>query len=149
MKKELQNKLYKNYPRIFRQKDLASTETAMCWGIACGDGWYHIIDELSATIQDRVEWLNGEGQHSYRELPEDHKHVSVEATQVKEKWGSLRFYLNGSDEYIDGAISLAESLSSKTCSQCGIPRRTSQSRGWIHSLCENCKIKNLENQNEN
>ena len=36
-------------------------------------------------------------------------------SKVKEKWGGLRFYVYGGDEYIQGAISLAESLSHLIC----------------------------------
>ena len=119
MKKELQDKIFEKYPKLYRQKDLDMRQTAMCWGISCGDGWYNIIDNLSAIIQDRSDWLNGEGIHEYRDLPEDHVKESIEAVQVKEKYGGLRFYVNYTDSYIDGAISLAESLSYKTCETCG------------------------------
>ena len=33
MKKELQDKLYNDFPKIFKQKDLSMKETCMCWGI--------------------------------------------------------------------------------------------------------------------
>ena len=140
MKKELQEKLYEKYPKLYRQKDLDARVTAMCWGVSCGSGWFNIIDNLSATIQDRVEWLNGEGFHDYREMPADHVSVTVEAVQVKEKYGGLRFYVNGSDAYIDGAIRLAERLSHKTCEMCGAPGKTNQS-GWRMTRCNNCQEK--------
>ena len=120
MRKELQDKIFEKYPKLYRQKDLDMKQTAMCWGISCGDGWYNIIDNLSSTIQNRVDWLNGEGYHDYRnDLPEDHVKITIEAVQVKEKYGGLRFYINQSDSYIDGAISFAEHLSYKTCETCG------------------------------
>ena len=58
MKKELQDKLFEKYPRIFKQKDLSSQETVMCLGITCGDGWYDIIDTLCEAIQQRVQFIN-------------------------------------------------------------------------------------------
>ncbi len=141
MKKELQDKIFEKYPRLYRQKDMDMRQTAMCWGISCGDGWYNIIDNLSATIQNRVDWLNGEGDHDYRnDLPEDHVRLSVEAVQVKEKYGGLRFYTNQSDSYIDGAISLAENLSYKTCETCGNLGEVNES-GWRMTRCESCKGK--------
>jgi hypothetical protein len=150
MKKELQDNLFKKYPKIFKQKDMPANKTAMCWGISVGDGWYNIIDTLCSLIQDRVDWLNGEGIHTYRKMPKDHIKINIEAVQVKEKWGALRFYLNQSDNYIDGAINLAQSLSSKTCSDCGIPIiKSSKYRGWVYTLCEKCKIKNFGDIDEN
>ena len=58
MKAELQQKLYENYPEIFKQKDLDMTQTAMCWGIDCGDGWYTLIDELCGNIKNHVDNFN-------------------------------------------------------------------------------------------
>lgn len=55
--------------------------------------------------------------------------------QIKEKFGSLRFYYQGGDEFVGGAVWLAESLSSGMCEECGAPgHRTSG--GWIKTLCD-------------
>ena len=55
MTQTLQQKLYDKYLKIFGQKDLPMTQTAMCWGINCGDGWYNIIDNLCWHIQHEVD----------------------------------------------------------------------------------------------
>tara|TARA_A100001515_G_scaffold91598_1_gene73033 strand:+ start:3597 stop:3986 length:390 start_codon:yes stop_codon:yes gene_type:complete len=99
MNKELQDRLFEKYPKIFRQKDLSPQETCMCWGIACGDGWYDIIDTLCHQIQNYVD---------------DNKIPQVEALQVKSKWGTLRFYVYGGDQYVQGLISMAEAMTSCT-----------------------------------
>ena len=96
MKKELQDKLFEKYPKIFRQKDLPSTETCMCLGITCGDGWYDIIDLLCFRIQNYVDSCNRK---------------QIEAVQVKSKFGSLKFYTNSDDPFVCGMISFAESMS--------------------------------------
>ena len=69
--------------------------------------------------------------------------ISVEAVQVKEKYGGLRFYTNYSDSYIDGAISLAESLSLKTCETCGGQGAVIQRQGFlqIQTTCPRCQGK--------
>jgi hypothetical protein len=59
----------------------------------------------------------------------------VVATQVKEKYGTLRFYYDGGDEYISGMVTLAEAMSSVTCERCGAPGETRHS-GWVQTLCE-------------
>jgi len=71
MRGELQQQLFEKYPAIFRQKDLPMTQTAMCWGIDCGDGWYEIIDTL-------CDWLTTLKKFTG---------AQVEAVQVKEKFG--------------------------------------------------------------
>jgi hypothetical protein len=150
MKKELQDKLFKKYPKIFRQKDMSMQETAMCWGIACGDGWYTLIDELCGEIQNRVDNVNRSRKYKFENSPETIVPVPVEeliceAVQVKEKFGCLCFYIYGGDDFIDGAISLAESMSHRICSQCGdkVERKKSD-RGWIHTFCLNCQDDFLE-----
>ena len=133
MKKELQNKLFEKYPSIFRQKDLSPQETAMCWGIACGDGWYTLIDELCNSIENRLRNVN-------RGIPED-EYIVCEAVQVKEKFGGLCFYIFGGDDYINGLIDLAESMSYRICVKCSNQSITQKNRRGIHTLCESCKNK--------
>ena len=98
MRQELQDRLFEKYPRIFSQKDLSPQETCMCFGIACGDGWYDIIDTLCHCIQKYTEF----------------KDIKIEACQVKSKFGGLRFYTNSEDPYICGMIRMAEAMSRVT-----------------------------------
>lgn len=58
----------------------------------------------------------------------------VVAEQVKEKFGGLRFYYRGGDEFIHGLCSMAESMSYVTCEECGNPGK-SNSGGWISTRC--------------
>ena len=95
----------------------------MCWGICTGDGWYHILDTLCHGIQHRIDTKEGVEQ--------------VEATQVKEKWGGLRFYYEGGDDYIAGLVSYAESLSMISCIQCGKPTENTV-RSWM-KICPTCE----------
>jgi hypothetical protein len=108
-------------------------ETCMCWGFEHGDGWYQIIDSLCANIQSHIDWQNENFAKGY---PRYEKLVpQVVATQVKEKFGTLRFYYNGGDDVIDGMVRMAESWSAVACEECGAPG-TQNSRGWIKTLCE-------------
>jgi hypothetical protein len=59
----------------------------------------------------------------------------VIATQVKEKFGTLRFYYYGGDDYCRGVEALADSLSAVTCEDCGSPGRL-LTQGWHRTLCE-------------
>ncbi len=132
MKAELQNELFEKYPKIFRQKDLPMDQTCMCWGIDTGDGWYNIIDTLCRQIQWHIEHnLNKD------ENPET---VNVEAIQVKEKFGGLRFYYSGGNDFISGLVDMAEGMSGRTCEDCGNPG-TQNSTGWIRTQCAPCMKK--------
>ena len=59
----------------------------------------------------------------------------VVANQVKEKFGGLRFYYSGGDDYIEAMVELAEHLSDVTCDVCGAPGKQSGG-GWIVTRCE-------------
>lgn len=129
MNPKLENKLYKKFPKIFRQKDLPMSQTCMCWGIACGDGWYPLIDTLCSLIQGRC---------NAKEL----NCPQVEAAQIKEKFGTLRFYVNTGDDVISSYIGFAEYMSGTICELCGATLDVSQTKGWIKTLCKKCKKEN-------
>ena len=125
MRKELDEALCAKYPEIFKDRHGDMRETAMCWGFDCGDGWYNIIDTLCATIQNR----------EYNNKRNNIQFAPVVATQVKEKYGTLRFYYTGGDDYIEGAVAMAEYLSEVTCEICGSPGKI-RDRGWTRTLCD-------------
>jgi hypothetical protein len=60
-------------------------------------------------------------------------------TQIKEKFGTLTVYSSGGDEYCQGAIDMAEGLSSRICEDCGNPGKI-RPGGWIRTLCESCDL---------
>lgn len=142
MKLELQKKLFEKYPDTFRQKDLPMNQTCMCWGIACGDGWYWLIDNLCGAIQTYLDNKNAgiKFGNKYRVPANPVKEEwRVEATQVKEKFGRLCFYVNSSDDELRGMINLAEHLSYRICEACGTTENVKvRDDGWISTLCDNC-----------
>jgi len=81
----------------------------------------------------------------FRQVPESIPQVTLD--QVKEKFGTLRFYYSGGDEYIDGLVSMAESMSAVTCEECGNPG-TQTSGGWIKTICEPCVEEHARVQEE-
>ena len=131
MKQEYDTYLCTTFPKMFVNRYKPMTETTMCWGFECGNGWYHIIRVLCSNIQHHIDWRNRKN-----ELNPNQPIVSqVTVDQVKEKFGTLRFYYTGGDDYIDGLVSMAESMSGITCEQCGNPGST-LGRGWLTTLCE-------------
>jgi hypothetical protein len=64
-------------------------------------------------------------------------HTGFAVQQVKEKFGTLRFYCPGNDA-IDRYVQLAERLSSVTCEDCG-KRGTANDSGWIRTQCDDCR----------
>jgi len=125
MKEELERKLCEQYPKMMVNRDLPMTETAMCWGFECSDGWFNILNQLMGDIQHHIDWKNRNGEV----VPQ------VTLDQVKEKFGTLRFYYTGGDDVIDGMVRMAESMSGVTCEVCGSPGHQ-RGGGWIRTLCD-------------
>ena len=72
----------------------------------------------------------------FRQVPESIPQVTLD--QVKEKFGTLRFYYSGGDDYISGMVSLAESMTAVTCENCGNPG-SCRGGGWVHTYCTPCE----------
>lgn len=125
MRLDLDEHLCKTYPKLMVNRHKPMTETTMCWGFECGDGWFNILNQLMGNIQHHIDWKNRKGQEV----------TQVTIDQVKEKFGTLRFYYTGGDEYIHGLVSMAEAMSGVTCETCGAPGHQ-QGGGWIKTLCE-------------
>lgn len=102
MKDELQLELKHRYPKLFRARGLRylvtydeAPETAELVsdfgpiderGIECGDGWFALVNRLSAACEQEIDAMAAAG-------------VAVEywprASQIKEKFGTLRFRVFG------------------------------------------------------
>ena len=144
MKQELDALLCEKYPKMMVNRNRSMMETTMYWGFECGDGWFNILDQLMGNIQHHIYWKERQREVAIRfnskaasgemrEVPEEISQVTVD--QVKEKFGTLRFYYTGGDDYIDGLVSMAESMSGVTCETCGNPGK-STGGGWIKTVCE-------------
>lgn len=96
MKKELNELLHQRYPLIFSNSP----------GVACGDGWFDLLDALCQSVQSQTD---------------DYNAPQVVVTQAKEKLGQLRFYTRDASAEQRGMVRLAEAMSSRICDQCGRP----------------------------
>lgn len=127
MKKELQEKLYNKYPQFFIQKDYDMSETCMCWGINCNEGWFNLLDELIGKI------VKAEPK--------------TEAVQIKEKYGILKVYVTKGSQKVENLIDKYEEKSSKVCEDCGKSGKLHDIEGWLYTVCDECK-KIIEKESE-
>lgn len=87
-----------------------------------GEGWRPIVSKLLIALdQPDIKW--------------DH-HI----TQVKEKFGGLRFYVGSASDKAYKLIHDAEAESYKICMKCGQPGEP-RNNGWITTLCQACQDK--------
>jgi hypothetical protein len=143
VKNKLQQKLYAYYPGIFIRKDLSPQESTMYWGICCGDGWYELLNSLCEEIDCHIEQENFNRKRRYEKLKwwrklftKPQSAITFEARQVKEKFGSLRFYYDGGDDRIKGMVRMAESISNRICDVCGgAARPVYPTESWVAVRC--------------
>ena len=82
----------------------------------CNEGWYPLIQQLIEDII-KLGW-------------------NRQVTQVKEKFGGLRFYINEGSPEVHARITEAEIKSYTICEMCGSPGETRRDTGWYRTLCE-------------
>ena len=132
MSPEKEKILCQKYPKIFKFPGDVNEPIDM-WGLECDDGWFELIDTLCDKIQSHIDWRSRDIQDA-----ETAENLQVVAEQIKEKFGSLRFYVRGGDDTTDAFISFAETMSLKICETCGQPGKQQSGRGWIHTACDPC-----------
>lgn len=104
--------LIDSYPKIFSKVRYCST----------GDGWFAIINNVCNQIQEYLDQNPSVPQFT--------------AVQIKEKFGTLRFYGKGGDNYCYSLIDQAEQSSEKTCDVCGANGELRNDRAWLRTLCD-------------
>lgn len=104
------------------------TGTLLGDGFLCGPGWYPLIEGLSADLS---EIIRQDGLRCFRVL------------QVKEKLGSLRFYIRGGNEPALERISKAARAAENICEGCGAVSHVRIVDGWLTTLCDKCRSQAL------
>jgi len=97
-------------------------EGLMAFGFECGDGWLPILEWLFAGFQELAD--------------RDGTVNRFRVTQVKQKYGTLRVYHNGGEEY-EALVEKAEALSAVTCEVCG-QQGTMRDDLWVTVRCDSC-----------
>jgi len=95
-----------------------------CKYFECGDGWFELIKDLSDKLNQLI-------------LIDE---CSCRASQVKEKYGTLRYYMDTETDAMSELIRLAEKQSHTICEICGEAGKLREGR-WISTLCDKCATK--------
>ena len=139
------NTLYEKYPDLFENKNKSPRISPMGFGVECGLGWYEIISSVCWMIkqhernkEDTKKYLEKNDPERLTSLPE---YFPVKFDQVKEKYGGLRLYFSGGDDYVKGLVSMTEAMSYKICEVCSNKGEPNKG-GWISTLCESCRVDN-------
>ena len=82
------------------------------------EGWFQLIKDLIVDL-NKMGW-------------------DKQVTQVKEKFGGLRFYINSGESEIHQSILQAETESYNICEICGEHGKP-RTNGWYQTLCDSHK----------
>jgi hypothetical protein len=154
MRAELDKLLVEKFPNLYADRYASMSVTCMCWGFDCGDGWFDLINRLSEQLEKMILELPpacsncGHDWRGHGALRTDHcgedcacenwEPCRPRASQVKEKFGGLRFYMTtGSEEMFD-LIDKAEEESLRTCEVCGKTGSLRSLGGWYMTRCNAC-----------
>lgn len=121
MNNELENKLFKRFPKIFPNgRNVNTKKSLMCFGMECGDGWFDLIWKLCEDLE---------------KIGDD-----IVVAQIKSKFAGLRYYTNSIPmKYADTAykrIAEAEKDSYEICEKCGKPGKLRDDSHWLVTLCD-------------
>jgi hypothetical protein len=125
LKKQLEDALFAAHPTIFARHSLPPEISAMGWGTECDDGWYEILAVLCDVLDEHAASAS---------------HPPVEASQVKQKLGGLRFYTHSGCGRCHGAIAFACAISHHVCEISGRPGVRMARRSWRKTLAEDVGV---------
>lgn len=155
---ELENYLITKYPKILSYNDDNKEHCYGLFGIECKDGWFLHLDRMFESIQSMIDYSESNYENLnrvYNKLPWYKKIHSlykrsrynylrsnqspipqVVAVQIKEKFGTLRFYYIGGDERITPIVDFYESYTRYICEDCGSTIDIGCTSGWIRNVCQ-------------
>lgn len=134
-KKEFEAKLVENFPDLYADMHGDASKTCLAFGVEIAPGWYDLVYSLSAKVDAIIQSFPKEIAKNYR------------VSQVKEKFGGLRFYMTTSTPEVAELIHEAESVSYKLCQTCGQPGKL-VTGGWLYVSCKDHAKQEHKNQFE-
>jgi hypothetical protein len=120
MNEENTRALIEGFKFISQRNPLYRNDLDIPMSFDCGDGWFPLIWKLCEDLEKVV----GE---------------EFMVDQVKEKFGTLRFYVSATNDEADRLIDNAERMSAGICELCGKPGRLKVKGGWFRTVCEDEK----------
>ena len=104
------------------QPDPTLRNNLMVFGFEIGEGWMSLVIELLDKIQHLVD--------------NNPEYSGLQVIQVKEKYGSLRVYLNYYYKEIEDIIDEYEEKSCYICEVCGEKGEIRNINNWYTALCD-------------
>lgn len=122
MNRKTKTEIYQTFSNVL--------ENVYCgWSLAEDSGWNGLLWKLLTEL-DMLEAEKGATE------------PRLAVAQVKEKFGGLRFYVDGPNKKQRVNIQAAEQASYWICQHCGTSHNveTKAHHGWLLTLCESCRL---------
>jgi hypothetical protein len=118
------------------------------FGFECGDGWFDIIWRLAEDLEkiEKKELAETPIDRQAKQSLQNGYPWRLRVHQVKEKFGTLRFYVDSATDEIFERIHQAETESETICELCGKSGRL-RSGGWVRTLCDKCEEERKKKKN--
>jgi hypothetical protein len=142
MSPEKEEALCRDFPHLFGDRNAPLTQSLMGFGFENNDGWEPLIRRLANKLEPLiVKWIDEKIQQNDMQLLESWGFPR--ASQVKEKYGTLCFYMTHATDEMYDLINKAEAESAKTCEQCGKKGKL-RGKSWYYTLCNSCWKKHCD-----
>lgn len=136
MKRELADALVRDFPLTFAGNPHSGTPWVM-FGFECGDGWE---PSIRATAE-RLELLMAAAKEKD---PEGYEAGYFRTSQLKEKFGTGRWYLSGGTDAMQDLVHAWENETAIICEDCGKLGEL-RGHGWLYTACwDHTKIKDRD-----
>src|ERR1035437_5490324 len=137
MKKELAEALTKDFPHIFAST-VDGREPWSMFGFECGDGWEPSIRKTAEKLEPLCAELIDQD-------PDGFEIGFYRTAQLKEKFGTGRWYLSGGTDEMFDLVEEWESTTENICETCGKPGKL-RGDGWYYTACfDHAKGVDLDN----
>jgi len=94
--------------------------------------------KLLREINGFLEWISPLIHKKIPSKCKKYEPYHPSASQVKEKFGTLRFYMSTETDEMSKIIDEYERKSEVTCESCGKPSKLRNCYGWVYNCCDKC-----------
>src|SRR5579864_3995023 len=126
MKKELDEALVRDFPLTFA-RDANGREPWSMFGFECSDGWEPSIRKTAELLEPLIKAAKESDPHGYAA-------GYYRTSQLKEKFGTGRWYLSGGTDAMQELVEIWEAATYAICETCGKTGEL-RGRGWVYTAC--------------
>ena len=126
MKRELEDCLMKDFPKVYHKRCMTRRENCMPFGFECRDGWFDLIKQATESLNVEIMKFSPAEQRSYF------------VSRVYEKDGVLNIDMPNHTESMTMIIYTTRDRSQTICEECGKEGSCCQLGDFKSTFCENC-----------